>query len=61
MRQEFSKQKHWGLEHAVSGHERIARYHILCLRELRKTGINLQQEAEQLRKSMSRRTYEGDS
>ncbi|WBW75053.1 TREX2 complex subunit Sac3 [Schizosaccharomyces osmophilus] len=50
IRQDFTLQNNRGLE-AVACHERIARYHILCLHQLcEKKNFSSQQEVEQLRK-----------
>ena len=41
IRKEFAMQSIWGQEEAIASLERIARWHILCLRELQEqTGIN---------------------
>ena len=41
IRKEFAMQSSWGQEEAIASFERIARWHILCLRELQEeTGTN---------------------
>ncbi|ORX38670.1 SAC3/GANP/Nin1/mts3/eIF-3 p25 family-domain-containing protein [Kockovaella imperatae] len=41
IRKEFAMQSSWGHEEAIASFERIARWHILCLRELQEeTGMN---------------------
>ncbi|RXK40216.1 hypothetical protein M231_02490 [Tremella mesenterica] len=41
IRKEFAMQSSWGHEEAINSYERIARWHILCLRELQEeTGTN---------------------
>jgi hypothetical protein len=52
VRKDFVFQHERGLI-AVECHERIARYHIVALHEMRGSGYSEQQELEQLRKSMS--------
>ena len=53
IRKDFFLQNYRGVE-AVECHERIARYHILCMHELcETTTVSLQQEHEQMRKSNS--------
>ena len=50
IRQDFTLQNDRGV-HAIECHERIARYHILCLHQLCEVkGFSQQQEMEQLRK-----------
>lgn len=41
IRKEFAIQSSWGHEEAIASFERIARWHILCLRELQEeSGMN---------------------
>ena len=41
IRKEFAMQSSWGHDEAIASFERIARWHILCLRELQEeTGMN---------------------
>jgi hypothetical protein len=41
IRKEFAMQSTWGHEEAIASFERIARWHMLCLRELQEeTGFN---------------------
>lgn len=41
IRKEFAMQSSWGQAESIESHERIARWHILCLRELQEeTGFN---------------------
>lgn len=41
IRKEFAMQSSWGQDEAIASFERIARWHILCLRELQEeTGMN---------------------